>query len=94
MMTRPLASVPKRDITKFTIDRVACNDISRMGQTLHIKNGAGPPYQEWGRPSISRMGQTLHIKNGADPPYQEWGRPSLLRMGQAVHIKNGTDPPY
>jgi hypothetical protein len=45
-----------------------------MGQALHIKNGAGPPYQEWGRPSISRMGQTLHIKNGADPPYQEWGR--------------------
>jgi hypothetical protein len=46
--------------------------ISRMGQALHIKNGADPPYQEWDRPFISRMEQ--HIKNGADPPYQEWGR--------------------
>jgi hypothetical protein len=94
MMTRPLASVPKRDITKFTMARAACNDISRMGQALHIKNGADPPYQEWGRPFIFRIGETFHIKNGAGPPYQECGRPSILRMGQALHIKNGADPPY
>jgi hypothetical protein len=47
MMTRTLASFPKRDITKLTMTRAACNDISRMGQALHITNGAEPPYQDF-----------------------------------------------
>jgi hypothetical protein len=84
------------NFTQFSFCRLLCKIIiNYLSISIYLsKNGAGPPYQEWGRPSISRMGQALHIKNGADPPYQEWGRPSISRMGQALHIKSGADPPY